>query len=161
LAAAKIEWLTHSASIGYTLDGLDALGYTLDTLPYSLDSRAWVGGTPLFAVFNSSHQLAYLNGSNMAPTVETSEVEPVAGMRVRIKNARPLTDVAGGSVAVGVREREADSVTLKTAVLMNAMGECPQRYTGRYVRARYTLPAAASFTHLQGIELDLAQEGRR
>jgi hypothetical protein len=76
-------------------------------------------------------------------------------------NARPQVDVTGGSVSIGVREREADSVTYKTAVLMNAMGECPQRYTGRYARARFTLPAASSFTHLSGVEIEAMKEGKR
>ena len=156
-----IEWITHTASIGYTLDGLDATGYNMDTLPFSLDSEAWVGGMPAMAVFNSAHRLGYLTGSNMAPTVETVEAELVPGYRFRIMNARPQVDVTGGSVSIGVREREADSVTYKTAVLMNAMGECPQRYTGRYARARYTLPAASSFTHLSGVEIEAMQEGKR
>lgn len=160
LTNAKVEWVTETATIGYTLEELDAFG-TLDTLPYSLDSEAWVGGTPRLGVFDSSHRLAYLTGSNMAVTVETPEVEPVPGKRVFVRNTRPLVDAAGGSTAIGGRERTADSVTLKTAVLMNAMGECPQRYTGRYVKARFTFPAATNFTHISGIEADVIQVGIR
>jgi hypothetical protein len=54
-----IEWITQSASIGYTLDGLDATGYNMDTLPYSLDSEVWAGGAPVIAVFNSAHRLEH------------------------------------------------------------------------------------------------------
>lgn len=161
LANSKIEWFSRTEVIGYNLDTLDSTGYNIDTLPYSLDSVGLQGGTPLLSVFNSSHQLCYLSGANMAPTVETVEAELFPGFRARFHNTRPLVDATGGSIAVGVRERQADSVVLKTAVLMNAMGECPQRYTGRYVRARFTLPAAATFTHLSGVEIDAMQEGKR
>lgn len=160
LTSTKLEWLTQTATIGYTLEELDQFG-NLDTLPYSLDSEAWVGGTPRLGAFNSSHQLSYFSGGNMAATVETAEVEPIPGKRVFIRNARPVVDATGGSVAISVRERQADSLTLKAAVLMNAMGECPQRQTGRYVKARFTFPAATSFTHLSGVELDLVQQGIR
>jgi hypothetical protein len=40
------ELIFSSFGVGYTLEGLDSLGYTLDTLPASLDSRAWAGGRP-------------------------------------------------------------------------------------------------------------------
>jgi hypothetical protein len=160
LSSAKVEWLTQAATTGYTLEELDQFG-NLDTLLFSLDSEVWVGGPYRLAAFNDSHQLAFFGGSNMAPTVETAEVEPVPGKRVFIRNARPLVDATGGSVAVGVRERQADSLTLKTAVLMNAMGECPQRVTGRYVKARFTFPAATSFTHISGVEVDVIQQGIR
>ena len=160
LTTAPIEALVDTATIGYTLDELDQFG-TLDTLPYSLDSEAWVGGSPRFGVFDSSHQLAYFTGNNMAVTVETPEVEPIPGSRVFIRNSRPLVDGAGGSVALSLRERTVDATTLKTAVAMNAMGECPQRYTGRYVKARLTYPANTSFTHIQGVELDIIKQGIR
>ncbi len=160
LTSAKIEWFSQTSTIGYTLDELDQFG-NMDTLPYSLDSEAWVGGTPRLGVFNSSHQLAYLTGNNLAPTVETPEVEPIPGKRVFIRNVRPLVDATGGSAAVSVRERQADSLTLKTAVLMNAMGECPQRQTGRYAKVRFTFPANTSFTHLSGVEVDAVQQGIR
>ena len=160
LTSAKIEWITISSTIGYTLEELDAFG-TIDTLPYPLDSEAWVGGEPRIAVFNSSHRLAYVTAANMAATVETPEIEPIPGKRVFIRNVRPLVDVTGGSAAVGVRDRQADAITLKTAILMNARGECPQRQTGRYAKIRFTQPAASDFTHLSGVEVDVVERGIR
>jgi hypothetical protein len=156
----KIEWLTRTRTIGYTLDELDQFG-NLDALPYSLDSEAWVGGDPRFGVFDSSHRLAYLTGTPMSAIVETAEVEPIPGKRVFVRNTRPLVDATGGSVAIGVRERQADAIVLNPAVLMNAMGECPQRRTGRYVKARFTYPVSTSFTHISGVEADVIQQGIR
>jgi hypothetical protein len=105
LTAAKIEYfaLPATATIGYTLDELDQFG-TLDTLPYSLDSEAWVGGMPRFGVFDSSHQLAYLTGSNMAVTVETPEVEPASGKRAFIRDGR-----IGGYFSSGAECRQLDA----------------------------------------------------
>lgn len=160
LTSAKIEWFSGTATIGYTLEELDAFG-TLDTLAYSLDSEAWVGGVPRFGVFNSSHQLAYMTGNNMAATVETPEIEPALGKKAFVRNVRPLVDATLGAATVGVRERQADSVTYKTAVTMNALGECPQRYTGRFVRVRFAYAANTSFTHISGAEVDIVPVGIR
>jgi hypothetical protein len=161
LSATPAEWGLVAMGTGFTLDALDAFG-TLDTLPAPLDSNYWQGGAPVLAAFNSSHKLNFVNGPAMAPIVETSEVQPTPSKRSRIRSARPLV-LGGGtpSISIGVRDRLTDSVVYKTAVAMNRFGECPQRYTGRYVRARMTLAAADTWTHLQGVELDTIPEGRR
>ncbi len=160
LTAAKIEWFSQTATVGYTLEELDQFG-TLETLPYSLDSEAWVGGTPRFGVFDSSHQMAYLTGNNMAAIVETAESEPQPGRRVFIRNVFPLLDGYNAAVALGLREHPAAAVTLKPAVAINSWGQCPQRWTGRYIRARLTTPAGATFTHIGGVEIDLIDAGIR
>lgn len=160
LTSSEVEWITRAGTIGFTLEELDEFG-NVDTLAYSLDSEVWAGSDPRFAAFDSSHRLAFFIGANMAPTVETPTVEPFPGKRAFIRNARPLVDGTGGSVAVAVREFQAGATTLKTAVAMNAMGECPQRQTGRYVKLRFTLPASSSFTHLSGVEVDAIPQGIR
>lgn len=160
LSAYPSEWLTRWLSLGYTLDGLNVFG-TLDSLPASLDSRIWVGGLPLLALFNSTHKLTVLTGSNLAPTVETSEIQPFPGRRAKITGlARPIVDAAGSSIAIGTRENVSDGVTYQPAVAANAAGWCPQRVTGRYVRARLTLPGGTAFSHLQGVDVTALPEGR-
>jgi hypothetical protein len=57
------ELIYRAQSIGVTLDGLDALGYTnLDTVPFSLDSKVWMGGKLQLAAFDTSHKQAFLPG---------------------------------------------------------------------------------------------------
>lgn len=160
LTSAPIEWLVRAVTLGYTLDQLDPFG-VLDALPFPLDSDAWKGGRPILAAFDSSHRLSYFGGSNLAPTVETSEMQPFPGRRSKIIAARPIVDGGTPSVSVGHRDRLVDSVTYEAAVAMNALGDCPQRTTGRYVRYRATLPAASSFTHLQGVDVEMRPEGKR
>lgn len=160
LRSAKIAWFAPTATIGYTLEELDQFG-TLETLPYSLDSDAWVGGMPRFGVFTAGNQLAYLTGSNMAATVETMESEPMPGKRVFIRNIQPIVDAFGGSVALGVRERAMDVPWMKPPVAMNVWGNCPMRLTGRYVKARITFPAGSRFTQLGGVQADAISQGIR
>jgi hypothetical protein len=73
---------------------------------------------------------------------------------------RPLIDAGVATIAVGHRDRLQDPVIWEAPVSINAIGECPQRVTGRYVRLRMQMPAAQEFRHLQGIDFSLRPEGK-
>lgn len=161
----NVEVVARMIGIGYTLDELyTVLGYTLDTLPASLDSSFWVGGAPQMALFNLNHKLAYLIGPALAPIVETSEMAPVPGRRVLVRGARPLVDGSSASpaaVSVGHRERLEVDVTYTQPVSTNALGNCPVRTSGRYVRARTTIAEGGDWTNISGVELDVQPQGQR
>lgn len=156
------ECIARLLAIGYTLDQLyTVLGYTLDTLPAPLDSRLWTGGAVNLGVFDGSHTLNYLTGPNFAPTVDTTEGQPFRPKRTRFTGARALVDGGVPSIAVGHRERLVDMPVFTAAQAMNALGKSPVRGSGRYTRARITLPAGSSFTHIQGVELEGGPAGNR
>jgi hypothetical protein len=161
LCEVESELILRTLSFGYSLDGLDALSASLDALPLSLDSRAYTGGRVLLSAFDAQHRLAYFSGPPLGPTVETAEVQTPQGSRTFVRAARPLVDGGTPSVAIGTRDRLADAGSLGSAVPIDARGVAPQRAGGRYVRARVTLPAAATFTHISGVELDTAPDGVR
>lgn len=160
LSATPAEWGTRFISPGLTLDALDIYG-SLDAVPAPLDSGVWAGGSPVLAAFDSNHKLNLLNGPSMAPIVETSEVQPTPGRRSKIVSARPLSDGGAASIAIAVRDLTSDAAVYGSAIAVNTIGECPQRVTGRYARARMTLPATSTFTHLQGVDLTVRPEGQR
>ena len=167
-ADTNIEYIVRAMTTGYTLETLDSTGYTLDTLPFSLDSRIWTGGSIVLSAYDTNHRLGYFTGSNLAATVETSEIEPAVsqnpshiGQRTFIRSARPISDGGSPSVAIGVRNRMIDSVVYGSAIAMNSVGECPQRADGRYVRAQITHAAGDSFTHISGVDLTGTATGTR
>jgi hypothetical protein len=151
--AIQLEVMLRALSFGYTLEQLDNVDSNLDTLMPSLDSRVWTGGRSVLACFDTSHQLNYFTGPNLAPTAQTSEQQINPKGRAQIINARPLVDGGTPSVSVGTRNRVGDAVTYTTPVAMDVNGNCYQRAEGRYFRGQVTLPAGSSFTHLQGIEV--------
>lgn len=160
------EYLLRAASFGYTLDTLDNTGYNIDTLPFPLDSRIWTGGgKEILSAFNTAHTLAYFSGSNLAVTVETSEFEPSPGQRSAINRARPIAD--GGTITLTpyTRNRIVDTQTARSASTNNSDGYCFFKDAeGRYHRHRLTIPAASTFTHIQGVDIasgDIVQTGVR
>ncbi|HZS83826.1 MAG TPA: hypothetical protein VFA50_13205 [Stellaceae bacterium] len=161
LSDLSCELILRSLSFGASLDGLDATGFTLETLPFSLDSRAWAGGRVMLSAFDTTHQLNYFTGPNLAATVDTGEAELFPGRRGLVRNLRPIVDGGVPAVALGTRDRVLDPVAFGAAVAVDALGNAPQRASARYHRARLTLPAGAAFTHISGVEIDAVAEGLR
>lgn len=153
-AQVSAEYIFRALTQGFSLDSLDAAGYTnLDTLPFSLDSRVWTGGSLVMASFDSNHKLNYFTGSTQPATADTVELEPFGarGKRAFLTATRPLIDGGSPTVQIGTRQRLIDAPSFTTASALNANGECPVRADGRYMRAR--IQTTGSFTHLQGIEI--------
>lgn len=160
-AEINCELIYRSLSQGYTLDSLDTYSTDLDALPFSLDSRVWTGGRLILSAFNADHKLAFFTGSNLAATLETSELTGQSGRRVLIQGVRPMVD--GGTItsAIGYRDTPQASLTYTTATSAGSNGVCPQRISTRYARARVSIAAGGTWTHALGFEPTFRQEGLR
>jgi hypothetical protein len=151
------QWLFSALSAGYTLEGLDALGYTLDTLPLSLDARAWTGGRLLLSAFTTDHKQALFTGTALEATLETGEFGG-PGLSF-LSGVRPYVD--GGSPTVTARHRATPQASL-TDVGPNSVdadGMAHFTISDRYFRAQVIVPAGSSWTHAQGIDADIEDEG--
>lgn len=157
-----LEFLVQALTIGYTLEALDAFG-TLETLPFSLDSRAWTGGGRLnLAAFDTSHKLGLFSGESLPATMDTGEAQINKHGSAHVSRVWPLVDTDQAQVSVGRRDKLSDSVTWTTPSPMTATtGSCPVRSTGRYQRARVTIPAGVLWTEAQGVEVEARGAGRR
>lgn len=158
------ETITRLLSIGYTLDQLyTILGYTLDTLPAPLDSPLWSGGRLMFGTFDTNHKLNFMSGAPLAATVESAESEPVPGKRFFVRSTRPQVDGVGTvpSVKIGHRERYQDAVAYGPSVALNSLGFCPQRTSGRFIRAQVTIPSSTTWTNIGGTVLQGTTQGSR
>jgi hypothetical protein len=163
-AQVNAEYIFRAITQGYSLESLDSTGFTLDTLPFSLDSRVWTGGQVLMGAFDGGHKLNYFTGAPANATADTVELEPFgsAGKRAFITSTRPMIDGASPTVQLGTRNRLIDTPTFTAASAVNDNGECPVRADGRYMRAR--IQTTGAFTHLQGIEIpedSVHMSGRR
>ena len=168
--ASAVSYFNRLMVFNHQLGRWSLIDLTGGEIEYLFQFYTWATATPSLRAFNSSHAMASFSGSNLAPTVETSEAQlfpggvddktgaVTRGRRGLITSARAQVDGGTPSVSVGTRDRLQDSVTYQTAVATNAIGECPQRVTGRYARARITLPAASTFTHIEGVDVTARPE---
>lgn len=159
-ALFNCEFLFRALATGYTLETLDSLGYTLDTLPFSLDSRVWTGGRIILSAFDTSHQLGFFTGANLEATIDTGEFEN-EGLITYCDGARILVDGGTPTLSIGYRYTPQGSVTFTTASTAGDDGIARQRISARYMRARVVIPASSSWTHAQGIQPEMLAEGGR
>lgn len=147
-----LEWLLSGMSLGYTLDSLDALGYTLETMPYSFDSSVWQGGILTLTGFDTSHRMGFFTGSALAAQITTGEQQLSTGQRSLVSAVTPLVSSVGTSVSVTpiTRARQQDSTTTGTASTSNAVGECPMLSDSRY--HRFQVDIVGGFGHAQGVD---------
>jgi hypothetical protein len=143
------EMLARFVAGGYTLDTLDTVSSSLDSLPASLDSRIWSGGALSFGSINTDHKIATFSGSAMTATVDTVEVQHFPGQRAEVTSVRPLVDGGTATVAVGARTTQAGAVSFASAVSPTTEGECPVRSNNRY--HRYRISTTGDFNHIAGI----------
>jgi hypothetical protein len=64
----SLEAFMRWAATGYSLDSLDSVSTSLDALPDSLDSRAWIGGAQNLAAFETDHKAYTFTGTAMDAT---------------------------------------------------------------------------------------------
>lgn len=156
-----LEFMVQALTIGYTLEELDAFG-TLETLPFSLDSRAWTGGRLNLAAFNTDHKLALFSGASLAATMDTKEAQMNERGSAHVSRIWPLVDTDQAQASVGRRDRLGDAITWSTPSSMTTTtGSCPVRSTGRYQRARVTIPAGTLWQNAQGVDFEARGAGRR
>jgi len=158
-----LEFIYSRLTDGYTLDALDTISSSIDSLPYSLDSRAWVGGLKLLAGFDSDHRpLSFNGGMFKDATFTTGEAQLTQGGRSFIRSVVPLVEGNGSTlvqVQIGQRETLTDSPVFTGASTRNAIGHCPLRANGRYQRVRVRV--SGGFEQAHGIDIDHVRVGVR
>ena len=159
IAEITVEALAAWLSQAVTLDTMNSFG-TLDELPVSLDSPFWKGGAPLVGIINGDHQLAHLEGPNMAARFVTADGQR-PNRRTLIGGTRPAIDTASLTVEVAARERDGDTVVYGPAEEMEDTGICPAWESGNLARARITIDAGASWTYAKGLETIAGDAGTR
>lgn len=146
------ELLYRAQSVGVTLEGLDAISGSIDSLAFSLDSKVWMGGKLQLAAFDSDHKQSFFTGTTMDATLETGETQLIPGKRADLNEVSPLVSGGTHTVEVGTRETQVASVSYSGASSENASGICPVRSNSRYHRFRVNI--TGDFTDATGILID-------
>lgn len=148
------EILLGVSQTGLTLEALDAISASIDAMTLTLDAYA-TAVQPEIGLFNSSHMLGFLRGSNLESTIETSE-QGTDGRRVYINGWRPVTDAATIYGSLKYRDTQQASVTTSAEMNINSRtGRIDIRRDARYVRMVHRVPAATTWTFIAGVEPEI------
>jgi hypothetical protein len=149
---------------GFTLDNITTrLGLGIDSLPYSLDSRAWSGGTPTIAAFDLDYRLGFFSGPPLQAVLQTGDVELASGRRVFVSGFRPLCDAPKVSGRIAVKDRAGGTSTWKQGSAMSRTGLIPARASGRFHRFEVTITGGPDniWTAIHGVDPEARPEGRQ
>jgi hypothetical protein len=159
-AEVETDHLFRGISAGYSLDGLDSVSGSVDSLPASLDDPLWKGGALLLAGVTSAHELGFFTGDPLDATVETGEVQMFPGRRAFVRSIRPFVDGGGAvTVRIGTRNAQGDPVSWGAETALDSLGLAEARSSARFHRARVSV--SGGFTHAFGIETEARPEGIR
>lgn len=152
-----------SGTIGYTLENLtDLTGFSLDDLPFSLDSQVWQGGAPVMAAFNSDNKLCFFAGDPSEATLTTSETGDSTGSLTYVDGASVIVDTNNVKLIVGSRMRRGDSVSYSAQYSPTpASDRIDFRCCSRYHTFKATIPAGETWSMAQGVDVSARKAGRR
>ncbi|MFC0246408.1 hypothetical protein ACFOLL_04395 [Falsochrobactrum ovis] len=153
--------LVRATTPGYTLDSLTALGYTLDELPFSLDSRAWAAGAPSLAAFDMNYKMGFFSGKPLAAKLSTGAVELSKGRRTFVSGWRPLCDAPKIKGRVGALDRAGGVTNWKPVYPTNRTGLIPARASGRFHAFEIDIPADQDWSHCHGVDPVGKAEGQQ
>lgn len=153
-----------SGTVGYTLEGLDAISSSLDDLPFSLDSRVWQGGAPVMAAIDADFRLGFYSGNNAEATLTTQEFGQTDGQMVRITETVPIVDTQSALISIGARTlRSADTPIVYSAETGQSTntGICRKRVRSRYITFKLRIPEDTVWTHAQACNHNGVPAGMR
>lgn len=150
------SYLFTAATPGVTLENLGSagLGYTLEAVPFSLDSPIWQGGTPQVGAFDSAQKMGFFTGTALEPLLRTGRLELIPGRRAYVNGWRPLTDATTVAGRIFTSETPQATPDESSEATVNEWGVIEQEVSGRYMTFETTIPAGATWTNVQGGSFD-------
>lgn len=138
----------------------------IDVMPeaVSFDGPEWAETRRQWMAVNTSRVMGAFTGAARAAVADTTEGEIIPGRQGEVTELWPLTDAPPASVTASVVTRRgtlSETPVVGGAAQMNAIGFCPVRQSGRYLKGRVSVAAAAVWTELIGLHWDGEDAGGR
>ncbi|MCK5015973.1 MAG: hypothetical protein KAS32_02785 [Candidatus Peribacteraceae bacterium] len=147
----EYNYICTYASPGYSLDDLDQFG-TMDTLPYSLDSRAWTGGAISFAAFGEDNKLGTFSATPKSAELISGETQLNPKGKTLVTKVRPIFNGSATlSSCLGYRDLQNEDISFTPANTMNSQGEVAFRNNSRYQSIK--VATTGDFDDLIGVEI--------
>ncbi len=154
--------LMSAATLGYTLEGLDAVSTSIDALPYSLDARSWQGGSPVLAAFTRDGALGFFNGQTQEAVITTQEIGDTTGGVTRIHETYLIADTDDARLAIGSRFRRSEAFRWQDEQAPSSRTGMYRRMSrSRFHKVKVRIPAGSIWTHAQGIETKISTAGMK
>lgn len=153
-----VDRVATASSPSVTLEGLDAISASIDALPTSLDSRAWIGGKMLLAGVRDA-KIVTFTGVNSTATIQTGDLS-AENRKTAVTLVQPIVDNGSASVAIASRDLLSSQVTFGTSVAADSENRVSLRSMGRYHQLQFT-PTGDNWQTAIGADVELMPMGGR
>tara|TARA_R100001460_G_scaffold32767_1_gene64251 strand:- start:19538 stop:21007 length:1470 start_codon:yes stop_codon:yes gene_type:complete len=158
------EFVGQTLVPGTTLEGLDNISSSIDSLETTLDSPIYEGESFILAC-SKDKKIATFTGSTLNASITSREFEIAPLRSSLINNVTPYITSKNPAVqptvslSVGSRQKQVDDVSFTSASTLNADNVCNVRAQGRYHRVK--LDTTGDFRYALGVDVEGQALGRR
>lgn len=154
---ATSDYISDASSAGVTMEELDSISGSIDSLGASLDSILYIGGKYFLGGTSGGYVLTY-NGPNATGQIITGDID--AGGRSVMTLARPQIDGGSADVSVASRALLSEQPSFGNAVSADSENRVSLRSNGRYHRVKVT-PTGDNWKTAVAVDIDLVGQGGR
>jgi len=156
-AETETDYISDASTGDVTMEDLDTISSSLDSLTQSLDSSAYIGGQHFLGGTRGT-SIFSLTGLPSAGFIETGDIDIGATSLVTL--ARPQIDGGSASVAIASRNRLDGAITYSDNVAASDENRVSLRSSGRYHRLRVT-PSGTAWANAVAVDIDVVPQGGR
>jgi hypothetical protein len=151
------DYISDASTAATTLENLDSISASIDSLETSLDSIIYVGGKYFLGGTNGRYVVTY-SGAPLTGEVITGDIN--LGGRSVMTLARPQIDGGSASVSVASRTLLSDSIDFGATIAADSENRVSLRSNGYYHRIK-VVPTGANWKTAVAIDVDLVAQGGR
>lgn len=154
------QYLMTITQPGLTLEGLDAISASIDSMAASLDDYS-TSVTPEIGMVDTGGIVGFFRGATLEATLESAE-QGTDGTMIKVRGFRPVTDAATlyGSASSRMTQ-QAPAIEGVESPINPVTGRCDMIVSARYSRLKCRIPAGTPWTFFAGVEPDVMLKGKR
>lgn len=154
---AGTDFISDASTGATTLENLDSISASIDSLEVSLDSILYIGGKYFLGGTKGTYVVTY-NGPSATGQIITGDVN--LGGRSIVTLARPQVDNGSADVSVASRTLLSDGITFSTPVPADSENRVSLRSNGYYHRLKVT-PTGDNWKTAVSVDIDVFPQGTR
>ena len=139
-----------------TLDQIDSISASIDSLDQSLDSPLFLGGKYFLGGTLATRVMTY-TGSNLTGNIQTGDLGSSQSV---VTLVRPQIDNGSATISVASRQQLDDDVVYGTAVAASSENRVSLRSSGRYHRIQI-VPTGANWKNAVAVDVNIEPQGVR
>lgn len=153
---AMTDYIAEASTANATVEGLDSISGSIDTMTTSWDSAVYLGGKFFLGGTSGAYVMVY-NGASQTAEIITGDFD--ARGRSLITLARPQIDGGAANVSVASRDLLSDSLSYGDVVASDDDNRAPLRASGKYHRIKIT--PTGSWKTAIAVDLEVQAQGTR